>query len=139
MGVKKYFEEDQVMADVSMKMKNSPAEEWNDLYNDVLDNLKPGLNELIVHLAIDNAEMQAVASEHQDYGSQWRQNDLDYLVSDEFKNMIEKNNIILIGWREIKKNIIPGFKVTETINRFDYDLTWDSAIESSGLLVRKEA
>ena len=83
--------------------------------------------------------MQAVASEHQDYGSQWRQNDLDYLVSDEFKNMIEKNNIILIGWREIKKNIIPGFKVTETINRFDYDLTWDSAIESSGLLVRKEA
>jgi len=107
MGVKKYFEEDQVMADVSMKMQNSPAEEWNDFYNDVLDNLKPGLNELIVHLAIDNAEMQAVASGHPDYGSSWRQNDLNYLVSDEFKKKLNENDIILIGWREIKTVLYP--------------------------------
>jgi len=31
-----------------------------------------------------------------------------------------------------------GFKVTGTIDRFDYDLKWDRAIESGGLIVGRE-
>lgn len=107
MGVQNYINEVQVLPFAFMKMENSPADEWNVFYNQVLDSLKPGLNELIVHLAFDNDEMQAVASGHPDYGSQWRQNDLDYLVSDEFKKMLEKNNIRLVGWREIKEVLYP--------------------------------
>lgn len=108
MGVQEYFEEDQVLAYAYMKMENSPSDEWNVFYNQVLENIQPGLNELIVHLAVDDAEMQAIAAGHPDYGSLWRQNDLDYLVSDEFREMIEKNGIRLIGWREIREVLYPA-------------------------------
>jgi predicted glycoside hydrolase/deacetylase ChbG (UPF0249 family) len=105
--IKEYAGENQVFPFGYMKMENAPADEWNDFYNQVLENIKPGLNELIVHLAFDNAEMQAIAVGHPDYGSQWRQNDLNYLVSDEFKRMIEKNDIRLVEWREIKEVLYP--------------------------------
>jgi len=57
---------------------------------------------MIVHLALDNDEMQAVSKGHDDYGSAWRQKDLDYVLSNEFKDMLEVNHIILIGWRQIR-------------------------------------
>ena len=33
---------------------------WKNFYFDTIKNLKPGLTELIIHLAHDDAEMQAV-------------------------------------------------------------------------------
>jgi predicted glycoside hydrolase/deacetylase ChbG (UPF0249 family) len=107
MGVQEYIKEVDVLPFAYMKMENSSTEEWNVFYNQVMDTIQPGLNELIVHLSFDNDEMQAIASGHPDYGSLWRQNDLNYLVSGEFKKMLEKNNIQLIGWREIKEVLYP--------------------------------
>ena len=69
----------------------------------MIENVKPGLNLLIVHLAIDNAEMQAVSKNHPDFGSAWRQRDYDCMVSDEFRELLEKNNIYPITWKEIKE------------------------------------
>ncbi len=57
---------------------------------------------MIVHLAIDNDEMQAISKGHDDYGSAWRQNDLDLISSTEFKDLLKSNNIILIGWKQIR-------------------------------------
>ena len=64
--------------------------------------MKPGLNQLIVHIAIDNDEMKAVSKGHDDYGSAWRQHDLDFVLSNEFKELLKANNIIPIGWRQIR-------------------------------------
>lgn len=92
----------QVIVDKYMMMNtNRPVTEWNDFYLDIIQQLKPGLNELIVHLAIDNSEAKAVMINHADFGSTWRQNDLNTLLSKEFKDALKDNNIKLITWKEI--------------------------------------
>lgn len=75
---------------------------WIDAYKKGIEGMKPGLNELIVHLGIDNDEMQAICKGHEDYGSAWRQHDLDLVMSTEFKDLLKTNHIILIGWRQIR-------------------------------------
>jgi len=78
------------------------AGNWIDAYKTGIESLKPGLNEIIVHLAIDNDEMQAVCKGHDDYGSVWRQKDLDMVSGSEFKELLKANNVILIGWKQIR-------------------------------------
>lgn len=75
---------------------------WIDAYKKGIEAMKPGLNEMIVHLAIDNDEMQAISKGHDDYGSAWRQHDLDLVTSKEFKDLLKTNHIILIGWKQIR-------------------------------------
>jgi predicted glycoside hydrolase/deacetylase ChbG (UPF0249 family) len=75
---------------------------WIDAYKKGIEAMKPGLNEMIVHLAIDNDEMQAISKGHKDYGSAWRQHDLDLVSGPEFKELLKTNHIILIGWRQIR-------------------------------------
>lgn len=81
----------------------SPADKWKNFYSSSLQNLKPGLNELVFHLAFNDAEMQAIAKDHPDYGSAWRQQDYDYATSDEFKAQLKKRGVYLITWGAIKK------------------------------------
>ena len=75
---------------------------WIDAYKKGISELKPGLNQMIVHVAIDNDEMKAISKGHDDYGSAWRQHDLDLVLSSEFKDLLKANHIILITWRQIK-------------------------------------
>jgi hypothetical protein len=75
---------------------------WIAAYKKGIEALKPGLNEMIVHLAVDNDEMQAITKGHIDYGSAWRQHDLDLISSPEFKELLITNHIILIGWKQIR-------------------------------------
>jgi predicted glycoside hydrolase/deacetylase ChbG (UPF0249 family) len=77
------------------------AGKWIDAYRKGVESMKPGLNQMIVHLAIDNEEMQAISKGHDDYGSTWRQNDLDLVSSKEFRDLLTANHIILIGWKQI--------------------------------------
>ena len=76
---------------------------WKDFYLDVIKNLKPGLTELIVHLAGDDAEFQAISVDHPDYGSAWRQRDYDVITSSDFKTALEDNHVIVIQWKSLKK------------------------------------
>jgi hypothetical protein len=68
----------------------------------VVRSLKPGLTELIVHLAYDDAEMQAITAGHPDYGSAWRQRDFDVITSAEFRKALEDNHVKLTGWKAIR-------------------------------------
>jgi predicted glycoside hydrolase/deacetylase ChbG (UPF0249 family) len=85
-----------------MLQTNTITEKWGDAYEKAIMEMKPGLNQLIVHIAIDNDEMKAVSKGHDDYGSAWRQHDLDFVLSNEFKELLKANNIIPIGWRQIR-------------------------------------
>jgi len=87
-----------VMADPSVNPAN-----WNAFYTNAIKNLKPGLTEIIVHLALDDAEFQAVAVDHPDYGSAWRQRDYEAVTSPEFKKALEENHVILIHWKDLKQ------------------------------------
>jgi len=81
----------------------TPGVSWMDLYRVMIEKMGPGLNQLIVHLAIDNKEMQGVAINHPAFGSKWRQNDLDLLISKEFQELLKEHQIQLVGWKEIKE------------------------------------
>jgi chitin disaccharide deacetylase len=87
-----------IMADPSVNPSN-----WKAFYTDAIQNLKPGLTEIIVHLAHDDAEFQAVAVDHPDYGSAWRQRDYEAVTSPEFKKALEENHVILIHWKDLKQ------------------------------------
>lgn len=84
-----------------MMETNRPTNEWTAYYQNIVENLDPGLNEIIIHLAIEDSEMQAVTIDHPDFGSTWRQNDLNTVLSEDFKSTLEKNNIKLITWKQI--------------------------------------
>jgi chitin disaccharide deacetylase len=75
-------------------------------YTAVLNNLKPGLNCILLHAAFDNAEMQAVTIDHPDYGAAWRQQDYNFFTSEACRKLLQQNNIIPVTWREIRDKLI---------------------------------
>ncbi len=80
-----------------------PPDRWTESYVKVLQSLKPGLHELIVHLGHDDPELQAITVDHPDYGAAWRQRDFNAVTSPEFKKALEENHIILVGWKDLKR------------------------------------
>ena len=75
-------------------------------YSEVLQNLNPGLNAILIHLAYDDAEMQAVTIDHHNYGAAWRQADYDFFTSETCKKLLKKHNIVLVTWRELRDAIV---------------------------------
>ncbi len=75
-------------------------------YSELLQGLEPGLNVLLIHLAYDDNEMQAMTVNHPYWGAAWRQADVDFFNSPKCREIIEHENIILVSWREIRDNII---------------------------------
>lgn len=96
-------EKDVMVDSVTIANPNVPADKWKAFYLDALRNMKPGLNEIIVHLAHDDAESQAVMVDHPDYGAAWRQRDFDVVSSPDFKKALKDNHIVLIKWLDLQK------------------------------------
>jgi len=97
--------DDDIMPDSILMATGGKPENWASFYLDLIRNLKPGLSELIVHLAHDDAEMQAVTEGHPAYGSAWRQRDFDVVTSAEFQQALKDNQVTLIGWKAIKDRL----------------------------------
>lgn len=74
-------------------------------YTNALENLEPGVHVILVHLAFDDEEMNAVTAGHDTYHAPWRQADFDFFTSEKAKDLLEKNNIQLISWKEIGKTL----------------------------------
>ena len=79
------------------------AGNWKNYYLDAIKNLPAGVTEMVVHLAYDDPEMKAIAFEHPDWGSEWRQRDFDFVTSKEFRDALKTHNVKLITWRELGK------------------------------------
>jgi predicted glycoside hydrolase/deacetylase ChbG (UPF0249 family) len=79
------------------------AEGWSKFYADAIKSMQPGVTEMIVHIAYDDAEMRAATADHADWGAAWRQRDFEFLTSDIFRRLLQENHIKLITWREIGK------------------------------------
>jgi predicted glycoside hydrolase/deacetylase ChbG (UPF0249 family) len=82
---------------------NVPPEDWVKFYTDAIKSVQPGITEVIVHLAYDDAEMRAATVDHPDWGAAWRQRDLEFFTSNNFRKLLQENQIKLITWREIGK------------------------------------
>lgn len=81
--------------------------DWNAMYTEFIRKLTPGLNEIVVHLSYDNDEMQGIAQDHEDYGSAWRQKDLDLVMSEGFKKLLKDNQVQLVTWRQVQVAMYP--------------------------------
>lgn len=79
--------------------------DWNKIYSDIIRSLKPGLNEMVFHLSYDDAEMRAISEDHPEFGSAWRQKDLDFILSDELRTLLKEQGVVLITWRDIQKKL----------------------------------
>ena len=96
-----------VVVKMYMADKNVSFENWAGYYGSILNNLEPGLNEMIVHLGIDNNEMKKITSNRIAFGSKWRNLDYNIVSSPKFMASLIKNNIKLVTWREIKDILYP--------------------------------
>ena len=66
-------------------------------YYQAIRDLKPGVNQIIVHLAGNDAEIQNITNAWQKRYDEFR-----IFTDPELKNLIEDLNIELIGWRKMK-------------------------------------
>jgi chitin disaccharide deacetylase len=78
-----------------------PRDQWKAWYLTQIDSLKPGITEMIVHLAHDDAEMQAVTVNHEPYGAAWRQRDYEVVTSPEFAKALKDHNVIVVKWKDL--------------------------------------
>jgi predicted glycoside hydrolase/deacetylase ChbG (UPF0249 family) len=78
-------------------------QDWAKFYSDAIRNLEPGVTEVVIHLAYDDAEMRGATSDHPNWGAAWRQRDFEFFTSDAFRKVLEENQIKLVTWREIGK------------------------------------
>lgn len=76
---------------------------WAKYYSDELKNLQPGVTEMVIHIAHDDAEMKAITVEHPNWGAAWRERDFQFFTSDAFRKVLEENHIKLITWRDLRK------------------------------------
>ena len=91
------------MADKSIEFKN-----WENYYHSIIKELKPGLNEIIVHLGTDNEELKDITSNRVAFGSKWRNLDYEIISSAKFRSLLKENDIKLVNWKHIKNIIYPN-------------------------------
>jgi len=77
--------------------------DWAKFYTEAIKKLEPGVTEVVIHLAYDDAEMRGATADHPDWGAAWRQRDLDFFTSDAFRQLLRDEKIKLITWRELGK------------------------------------
>ncbi len=86
-----------------------PVDQWLDAYKKMLTPLKPGVYELLVHLADDDPEMRAATWDHPDWGAAWRQADLETVSSPEFQQFLKDQKFILVRWQDLARALPPGY------------------------------
>lgn len=90
-------------------MMGQMVPDWKKMYDDMIDKISPGLNQIIVHLGYDDAEMQAIMIDHPDFGASWRQKDYDYVTSEAYLNKLKEQDIHLVSWLQIRKALMEKY------------------------------
>ena len=86
---------------------DTPSTRWDDYYAEAIASIGPGVTEVIVHLAYNDTEMQALAVDHPAWGAAWRQRDLDFFTSERFRTLLREQDIHLITWRDLARLLGP--------------------------------
>jgi predicted glycoside hydrolase/deacetylase ChbG (UPF0249 family) len=97
---------DVVLDQIYMASPDDYKKGMKNFYSGVINSLKPGLNIILLHAALDNAEMQAVTIDHPDFGAAWRQADYDFFTSENCKKILRDQKVKVIMWREIRDKIV---------------------------------
>jgi predicted glycoside hydrolase/deacetylase ChbG (UPF0249 family) len=89
---------------VTISPKIAP-EQWPAFYRRELEKLPPGVSEFLIHPGHDDAELRIFFQNRLEWGAAWRQRDFDFFTSDDFADLLKKENIELITWREIASKL----------------------------------
>jgi chitin disaccharide deacetylase len=104
--VNKYISDKEVVTDrVFMAQPGDFKNGAANYYTGIIRSLQPGLSVILVHIAYENAEMQAVTIDHPDYGAAWRQADFNFFTSAACHQLLEQEKIKLITWKEIRDKL----------------------------------
>lgn len=68
-------------------------------YDNVIDELAEGISFLLIHPALKTDEMDQIALDHPNFGSDWRSKDYSYFTSEKCKKKLKENSIELINWK----------------------------------------
>jgi len=98
-----------VVDGVYMMNAEDTTRTWSEAYAELIATMGPGLNELIVHLAVDDTEMQGITVNHPDFGSAWRQRDLDFVTAPEFRDLLMVHDIKLVSWGQVRDAMASGY------------------------------
>jgi Uncharacterized protein conserved in bacteria len=95
---------EKVLVDQVLEMNPGvDAAHWLEWYEKALAPLKPGVYQLIVHLAYDDEEMRGATWDHPDWGAAWRQQDFNMVKSAEFRKFLKEQGFVLMTWKELAK------------------------------------
>jgi predicted glycoside hydrolase/deacetylase ChbG (UPF0249 family) len=89
------------------------AKDWVAWYEKQLSPLGSGVYQVILHLAYDDDEMRGATFDHPDWGSAWRQHDLDMVKSPEFQKFLKDQGFILVGWKDVAKALPKNYGSTQ--------------------------
>lgn len=97
-------------ADVVSMAPGVSAKDWLDAYKKMLTPLKPGVYQLILHLAHDDDEMRGATADHPDWGAAWRQQDFELVRSAEFQQFLRDQGFTLVNWKTLARALPSGYK-----------------------------
>jgi predicted glycoside hydrolase/deacetylase ChbG (UPF0249 family) len=77
---------------------DTPLEDRRQMYYELLTNLEPGCTELVIHPAEPYEELKAI-------GGMWQRRgfDLEFFSNLETRELVENNNIIIIGYDQLQQ------------------------------------
>lgn len=103
---KRDFPEHVVMLETSVgaDVHVSP-EGWADYYESAIRSLKPGVSQIFIHVAFDDAETRAITAGHDGWNASWRQRDFDWVTSERLRGVLAETGTTVIGWRELRDAI----------------------------------
>jgi len=77
--------------------------QWMAAYQGMLEPLPPGVYMLMLHLGYDDDEMRGLTGGVVEWGSRWRQADLDLVRNPEFQDFLGAQGFIRVGWKDLIK------------------------------------
>jgi hypothetical protein len=78
-----------------------PFEQWDAAYGSILRGLRPGVNQINVHLGFNDAELQAITAGRRAWGANWREQDFRVVTSDWFQRLIRESDVRMVGWKDL--------------------------------------
>ncbi len=96
---------DVMVEDVFQAGRDLTPSSLEDFYLSVPAQVRPGLSQLIVHPAFDDAELRSIYEGREAYGAAWRQRDFEVMRSQRFKSALRENDIQVVNWGMIQSAI----------------------------------
>ena len=96
-----YLEPGDMLVDRVVDAPPSEQGNFKATYDALLTALEPGVSVLLLHCGYEDAELTAATTPQVPYGAAWRQEDFAYFTSAHLPELLAREGIQLVTWREL--------------------------------------